>query len=90
MSFSLTRLALTGWPDYNTIAVSLLALSDGSQANKVISRGTDLKLALVTLAVVAAVEAAQPDCTHFTPTANKFYSLSPFYVIFVDIKQLLY
>ena len=40
----------------NSAAVSLMALSDGSQNNTVVFRGTgdDLKLALVTLAAAAA------------------------------------
>ena len=48
-------------------AVSLLFLSDGSQANKVVCGGTvdDLKLALVTL---AAVEAAHSKHTFFPRT----------------------
>ena len=53
----------TRWPRQlsKTAVVSLLALSDGSQVNKVVCRGTgdDLKLALVTLTAVTAVEAAQ-------------------------------
>ena len=45
--------------------LSLLALSNGSQANTVVCRGTvhDLKLVLVTLAAAAAVEAAQSKLT---------------------------
>ena len=44
----------------NSAAVSLMALSDGSQNNTVVFRGTgdDLKLALVTLAAAAAAAAA--------------------------------
>ena len=40
--------------------MSLLFLSDGSQANKIVCRGTvdDLKLTLVTLATMVVVEAA--------------------------------
>ena len=42
--------------------MSLLFLPDGSQANKVVCRGTvdDLTLALVTLATAAAVDATPP------------------------------
>ena len=49
--------------------MSLLFLTDGSQANKIVCRGTvdDLKLALVTLATAAAVEAA-PKKTIFLPS----------------------
>ena len=51
-----------------TAAVSLLFLSDGSQANKIVCRGTvdDLKLTLVTLATMVAVEAASKKNIFFT------------------------
>ena len=65
---------------------------------KLFAGGTvdDLKLALVTLAAAAAMEAAQSILTvgilraHLTPTADIFSSKSPFHGIFWDIKQLLY
>ena len=48
-----------------TDAVSLLSLSNGSQANKDVCRGTgdDLKLVLVTLAASVAVEGSQSKLT---------------------------
>ena len=50
----------------NSLKLSLLFLSDGSQANKIVCKGTvdDLKLAFVTLATAAAVEAT-PQKIHF-------------------------